>query len=431
MRMDTRIPLFGVSPQPINALAAGQEAGAQAQEYQNVNALRQVMQQQGAAAMRGDMNALGAIARFDPAAAQKLQAGKMDMDFAQAGERRAGEAHGLGMRVDSARLRQIEQASAIEAANFAETADAAQVEAERQALIGAFSAAEAAAAQGPEAWDRFNDGLGPEYANAAFEDAPIILAKFRGTLGGLQAQSSNNRASLNPIWGTDANGDPAIMQLSDDGRAIPTQFPEGFTPNKATDRVDAGTEWILLDPVTRQPVGRVPKNNFEAAAETAEGRIAGETRGAAVAGLGGVEEKASQAIDLIDSIVNDPALPGVTGMIQGRIPPLTQGGTDLNVKIEQLRGKAFLEAFESLKGGGAITEIEGQAATRAMARLDRAQSTEEFMSALLELQGIVARGVQRARRKAGAQQPQDGPAASPGRASGPVVIDGVTIEQID
>jgi hypothetical protein len=187
MRMDTRIPLLGRSPQPINALAMGQEAGALAQEYQNVNALRQVMQQQGAAAMRGDVNALGAIARFDPAAAQALQAGKMDMDLAQSAEKRAGEAHGLGMRVDSARLRQIEQASAIEAANFAATADAAQVEAERQALIGAFSAAEAAAAQGPEAWGRFNDGLGPEYANAAFEDAPIILAKLRGTLGGLQA----------------------------------------------------------------------------------------------------------------------------------------------------------------------------------------------------------------------------------------------------
>lgn len=106
--------------------------------------------------------------------------------------------------------------------------------------------------------------------------------------------------------------------------------------------------------------------------------------------------KAQQGLALVDSILNDPKLASVTGMIQGNLPPMTQGGTDLNVKIEQLKGQAFLQAFESLKGGGAITEREGAAASAAMARLDRAQSTEAYKESLSELQGILQGAIARA-----------------------------------
>lgn len=108
-----------------------------------------------------------------------------------------------------------------------------------------------------------------------------------------------------------------------------------------------------------------------------------------------VVAKAEISRGLIGEIMGDPALASITGMIQGRIPPLSQAGTDLNVKIEQLKSRVFLEAFETLKGGGQITEREGAAAQAAMARLDRAQSTEEFVSALQELDGILQRGLSR------------------------------------
>ncbi len=101
------------------------------------------------------------------------------------------------------------------------------------------------------------------------------------------------------------------------------------------------------------------------------------------------------SLRLIDSVINDPALPGITGMIQGRIAPMTQAGTDLNVKINQIKGQAFLNAFEQLKGGGTITEREGQAATEAVARLDRAQSTEAYIAALNDLKYILSRGLSR------------------------------------
>ena len=138
-----------------------------------------------------------------------------------------------------------------------------------------------------------------------------------------------------------------------------------------------------------------------AAGAIAAGKIEGENEANSAATIDADLAQADEAMALIDSVVNDPALASITGMVQGNLPPLTQGGVDLNVKIQQLQGKAFLEAFESLKGGGAISEREGTAATAAMARLDRAQSTEEYQAALLELKDILAKGVERARVKAG------------------------------
>jgi len=105
---------------------------------------------------------------------------------------------------------------------------------------------------------------------------------------------------------------------------------------------------------------------------------------------------AMDSLQLINSVLESDSLEGVTGMIQGRMPAMTQSGTDLVTRIEQLQGQAFLQAFESLKGGGAITEREGQAATNAIARLNRAQSAEAFREGLRDLQQIYQRAVERA-----------------------------------
>lgn len=177
---------------------------------------------------------------------------------------------------------------------------------------------------------------------------------------------------LQPIYGRDAQGNMVVMQLGKDGTAVATKLPEGVTPDLAM-----------------------------AAQERARGAEVGKQTGAAQMDLGGAIAKAEAALGLIDQIANDPALPSITGMIQGRLPPLTQAGTDLEVKIQQLQGKVFLEAFESLKGGGQITEVEGQKAEAAMARLRRAQSPEAYKAALNELADVVRIGVGRARTRAG------------------------------
>ena len=200
---------------------------------------------------------------------------------------------------------------------------------------------------------------------------------------------------------TDADGKMRAGVLGNDGTMKEIEPPDGGEWSTGIDKVDAGTKWIIYDKRTGEKIGEEVKDLRGAEAEKAIGQAEGEATGAAITGLGAAESKAAEGIALIDSIINDEALPGITGMVQGRLPPLTQAGTDLNVKIEQVQGKAFLEAFESLKGGGAISEREGEAATKAIARLQRAQSTEAYQAALTELKGILQTGLNNMKKKAG------------------------------
>lgn len=102
----------------------------------------------------------------------------------------------------------------------------------------------------------------------------------------------------------------------------------------------------------------------------------------------------NQKLNLINSVLTSTNLDGVLGPIQGRFPGyLDQDKQDLLIKIEQVRAQAFLQAFETLKGGGSITESEGRAATAAIARMDRTQSKAAFRKALNELKAIVENGM--------------------------------------
>lgn len=111
--------------------------------------------------------------------------------------------------------------------------------------------------------------------------------------------------------------------------------------------------------------------------------------------------QADAMLNSIDEILADPALDNATGMLSWtqRIP-----GTDayrFGTRSRQLEGQAFLQAFESLKGGGAITEIEGQKATQAIGRLDTAQSAEDYRRALNDLRTVVQAGRARSAGRAG------------------------------
>jgi hypothetical protein len=82
-----------------------------------------------------------------------------------------------------------------------------------------------------------------------------------------------------------------------------------------------------------------------------------------------------------------------TAMIPG-----TQGKS-FTIRHKEILSQAFLDAFEALKGGGAITEKEGEKATAARTRMDLAQSESEYISAAREYQGVLKRGVENARNR--------------------------------
>lgn len=88
---------------------------------------------------------------------------------------------------------------------------------------------------------------------------------------------------------------------------------------------------------------------------------------------------------------------GIPGLAQ-----ITPGTDAANFKtlFDQIGGAAFLEAYESLRGGGAITKDEGVKATAARNRMSLAQSEDEFVRAALEYRNLLEKGVRRAEAKA-------------------------------
>jgi hypothetical protein len=128
---------------------------------------------------------------------------------------------------------------------------------------------------------------------------------------------------------------------------------------------------------------------------------------------------------LLDKVREHPGFSGRVGW-QGAFPsiPGTEGA-DFDVLLDQIKGKQFMQAYQTLKGGGQITEVEGQKATDALARLNRKQSERSFLQALDEYQGIVRNAATRAREKLPKAEPQQQaagavPSPAPGAGGAPM-----------
>jgi len=219
--------------------------------------------------------------------------------------------------------------------------------------------------------------------------AYIISGEWTGPGGG--------GASLNPVYGVGPDGKPAMVQTTKTGQAIQTKLPEGFQISKDPIRVDLGTHIQLIDPQTRQPIGQPIQKDLAGAERE---KIVGEETGKGQVALPQVIATAGQTLKAIEDVRTHPGRSwgtGALGTIPG-IPGTSQRG--FIAALDQLKGKTFLEAFNSLRGGGAITEAEGAKATNALARLDRAQNDKDFESALNDLKDVVRAGVSRAQAKA-------------------------------
>jgi hypothetical protein len=88
---------------------------------------------------------------------------------------------------------------------------------------------------------------------------------------------------------------------------------------------------------------------------------------------------------------------GTTGKIAQALPWTDAAG--FGAIMKQIGGKNFLAAFEQLKGGGAVSEKEGEKAEAAQARLITAQTQKDFDDALRDLELSIREGLERAERK--------------------------------
>lgn len=237
---------------------------------------------------------------------------------------------------------------------------------------------------------RVYQGLGQQATQNDFERQKIDIMRQRA------GKAEQPTYGLNPVWGVDANGNPTIIQLGKDGNPIQPKMPAGVTIAKDPIKVDAGTEFILLDPQTRQPVGRVPKNVAGVAQQNAVGKAAGEAQ----AQLPGAEGMAGQITKQIEDLATDPKLPDMLGPLASSLPNVSADAARVQARMDQLKGGVFLQGYNMLKGGGAITEVEGLKAENAMARLNAAQNEKDYKAALYEFRDALTTGLNKLRAQA-------------------------------
>lgn len=117
-----------------------------------------------------------------------------------------------------------------------------------------------------------------------------------------------------------------------------------------------------------------------------------KTQAEKISALPSAISNADLAIKTIDDALAAPGFNSNFG-IRGVIPnvPGTEAA-DAKGYLDQIGGQAFLDAYGSLRGGGAITEAEGKKAEQARVRLQKAQSPEAARKALNELRDVVIAG---------------------------------------
>ena len=207
------------------------------------------------------------------------------------------------------------------------------------------------------------------------------------------------------------------------------QFRERLTPNeqqafdhlvRAPTTVTLGDVPAVLtptDPTVAQPVQtgsepetqeeiqeRLTQQEAEKQKRIAESKETGKAFGQAIVDLPRVTATTASGIEVIDQALNHPGLEAATGASSRLDPRNFLPGTDaysFNVLMDQIRGKTFLQAFQSLRGGGQITNIEGDKATAAIGRLNTGQKTDDFVEALGDLKEVLQAGQRRAEKAAG------------------------------
>lgn len=156
------------------------------------------------------------------------------------------------------------------------------------------------------------------------------------------------------------------------------------------------------DPAMAKEFGRA--NGFQpvsadasAQGAVAEAKASGKTISEAKASLPKVESAAKSVNGYVDSVLNHEGRPWSTGLLS--LAPTIRGTrqSDFRNKMDQIGGQAFLQAFETLRGGGQITQIEGEKATAAINRMKASTSDEEFNAAAKDFKAVVESSLKNAR----------------------------------
>jgi len=191
-------------------------------------------------------------------------------------------------------------------------------------------------------------------------------------------------------------------------QAIPGAMPQGAPQGAA----------VAPMPLTQAPQGRLVQpgarptmSDIEASKTKAKeaAQEEGVDLGKVKVNQGKSEQNADYLITKVDELVKHPGFEtsvGRKGLSYGfglAKEPLLEGtdASDWQARLKEVQGQSFLQAIENLRGMGALSDMEGKSATKAIQRMSTSQSEGEFKSAAQDFKEIIERGIDRNRVKLG------------------------------
>lgn len=220
---------------------------------------------------------------------------------------------------------------------------------------------------------------------AAREQAGLESANLRRELAQMQMQTQKEIAAARK-----SGADPYFQAI---------QTPNGIMKfNARTGQMEP----VMVNGAPVMKSADDPALQGSIAEAKAGGKVRGESQANAQVNLPQDIAQAEQTVGLVDDLLKHPGFDSAVGF--SSYNPLNKmagnPGNDFNIRLDQLKGQQFLQAYQSLRGGGQITEVEGKKATDAISRMNTAASEKEFKAAAKEFQDVIRRGVERARQKA-------------------------------
>jgi hypothetical protein len=252
----------------------------------------------------------------------------------------------------------------------------------------------------------FDNGL-PTGPDGSPDWSAIVSAITKNDpVTGAKLETSGNNATVygTPIYGT-ANGQPVVGALNRRGGVSWYGGDGNPIPTKGVQIVNQGTQQQPTDKLTGQPAGPAyPINNAQKALDTGMGASQAATKSALPAAVDNANFALKYIDDLLKSAPDTTALGdsvpgGYLAQVKRALPASEAYG--FQNRVNQVNSTGFLQAFNALRGGGQISNVEGEKATSAISRMQTATSRSEFIKGANDFKSVLQVGIQRAQRQAG------------------------------
>lgn len=191
----------------------------------------------------------------------------------------------------------------------------------------------------------------------------------------------------------------------------------GYETREATDAAELKRKYLQIERenedlrrLRNTPLPQAPKTGAQQAREAmlqARSQKIAEAAAAKEFSLPNLEQNARNAIQTAQNLLKHPGFEAATGLPNpfrggfgfGNVPGSSAG--DYKTALQTAVSEAFIPAFESLKGAGAITEKEGEAALKGVANLGTGMSEDQFKRELQRYVNKIVQGLEVARKQAG------------------------------